>query len=309
MTKVELGKLVQVSLREVWKHEALDFTQWLALPENLVYLGETIGVDLVDAETEKDVGKFRVDILAKDEVGRRIVVENQLEPTNHDHLGKIITYAAGLEAEVIVWIVEQAREEHEQAITWLNEHTTGDANFFLLQIEAWKIGDSKPAPRFNIIAKPNDWAKTVKQTATGGAASELQAQQQLFYERVRDHGLAHAKYIKSWPKPAPQHWYDISVGSSQAHIGLTVNSKLKQVAAELYINDNKDLFAKLYGQKDDVEAELDFALDWRELPGRKASRIIVRHEGDFLADGESERLVEWLVDAADRLAWVFPKRL
>jgi hypothetical protein len=142
---IQLSKLVRVPLRKVWKHEALDFTQWLALLENIEALGEVIGMQLADPKTEVGVGQFHVDIVARDENDRTVVIENQLESTNHDHLGKIITYAAGVGADVVVWIVERAREEHEQAIKWLNENTTEHANFFLLQIEAWKIGDSLPA--------------------------------------------------------------------------------------------------------------------------------------------------------------------
>ncbi len=309
MSLIQLSKLVQVPLREVWKHEALNFTQWLALPENIQELGEVIGVEFVDTQCEVGVGQFYVDILATDGNDRRVVIENQLEPTNHDHLGKIITYAAGLQAHVVVWIVERAREEHEQAINWLNENTTEDANFFLLQIEAWKIGDSLPAPRFNIIAKPNDWAKVVKQSAGVSTVSELKLQQQSFFGRVREYGEEHAKYIKNWQKPHPQHWYDIAIGSSQAHIGLTVNSVQKRVGVEIYINDNKELYAKLVVQREEIEAKLALKLDWQELPQKKASRIIASRPGDFTEETQSQELVEWIVATADDFARVFPPYL
>lgn len=305
---VQLSKLVQVPLRDVWKHEALHFTQWLAMPENIQLLGEVIGVDIIETQSEVGVGQFFVDILATDENDRQIVIENQLGPTDHDHLGKIITYAAGLDADVVVWIVERAREEHEQAITWLNEHTTERANFFLLQIEAWKIGDSLPAPRFNIIARPNDWAKAVKQTAAAGNVTELKLRQQAFFERVREYGGENAKYVKSWPKPSPQHWYDIATGSSQAHIDLTVNSIQKRVAVGLYINDNKELFAKLEAQREEIEEQLGAELDWQELPQKKASRLILSRPGDFADDMQSQELVAWMVNSADSFAKVFPPR-
>ena len=288
---IQLSNLVQVPLRDVWKHEALHFTQWLALPENIQLLSDVIGVDIVETQCEVGVGQFFVDILATDENDRKIVIENQLEPTNHDHLGKIITYAAGLGADVVVWIVERAREEHEQAINWLNENTTESANFFLLQIEAWRIGDSLPAPRFNIIARPNDWAKAVKQTAAAGNVSELKLRQQAFFERVREHGEAHAKYVKSWSKPSPQHWYDVATGSSQAHIDLTVNSIQKRVGVGLYISDNKELFAKLEAQREEIEGKLGLELQWQELPEKKASRIVLIRPGDFADDSQSEDLI------------------
>jgi len=306
---IELSKLEQIPLREVWKHEALDFTQWLALPENIQHLSDTIGVDIVDTQTEVSVGQFFVDILAEDEHGQKIVIENQLEPTNHDHLGKIITYAAGLQAEVIVWIVQRAREEHEQAIAWLNENTTENANFFLLQIEAWRIGNSKPAPRFNIIAKPNDWAKTVKQSASGNAISDLKLKQQAFFEQLREYGEEHSTAIKSWRNVTAKHWYDISIGSSNAHISLTLNSRGQQVAVELYIPNSKELFKYLFENKEEIEAKLGYELDWQELPEKKACRVTVIRSGDFLDKELTQELITWLIENTDKFAKVFPKYL
>ncbi len=160
----KLGKMIKFTdLRSVWPHEANDFTKWLALEENLALLGDTIGIDLELEERESSVGSFSVDIFAK-EVGsdRKVIIENQLEDTNHDHLGKLITYASGKDAEVIVWVVKRARDEHRQAIEWLNQHTDNNLGFFLLEIELWQIGDSEKAPRFNIVEKPNEWTKTMK---------------------------------------------------------------------------------------------------------------------------------------------------
>lgn len=309
MSNIELGRLVQVPIREVWKHEAQDFTQWLALPENLEYISEAIGVELVDAQTEVSVGQFKVDILAKDENGRRVVVENQLEPTNHDHLGKVITYAAGLQANVVVWIVRQARAEHEQAINWLNANTTEDANFFLFQVEAWKIGDSRPAPLLNVIAQPNDWAKEVKKSADGNPSSELKLLQAAVFERVRELGDQSAKFARRWRQARPHHWYDVAIGSSQAHIALTLNSRDKRVAVEIYIKDNKELFFKLQGQREVIESELGLELEWAELPEGKASRIITKRSGDFTDEAQVDDLVNWLVATADEFARVFPKLL
>jgi hypothetical protein len=306
---IELSKLVQVSLRDVWKHEALDFTQWLALPDNIEHLSEAISVDIINTQTEVSVGQFNVDILAEDTIGRKIVIENQLAPTDHSHLGQIITYASGLQAEVIVWIVERAREEHEQAVNWLNENTTENANFFLLQIEAWKIGDSKPAPRFNIVAKPNDWAKTVKQSASGNEVSDLKLKQQAFFERMREYGEKNAKHIRSWRKTSPQHWYDIAIRSSVAHISVNVNSREKLVVVEIYIPNSKELFHKLHAKSEEIEDKIGMTLDWRELPDRKACRITTTHEGDFLDEAESEKLIMWMIETADIFARVFPKYL
>lgn len=304
-----MSKLTKLPLRTIWKHEAIDFTNWLAGEENLQLLSETIGVELMNAQTEVGVGQFHVDILAEDETGHKVVIENQLESTNHDHLGKLITYASGLGAEVVIWIVSRAREEHEQAINWLNENTTEEANFFLIEIEVWQIGDSSPAPRFNVIAKPNDWAKTVKQTGAGNKVTELKLQQQSFFESLREYGAKNAKYIKSWQTPRAQHWYTIRVGSSQAKLSVTINSKEKLVAVEVYINDSKDLFHKLYARKDEIESMLGMKLDWQELPDKKASRIIVTHTGDFASGLDADGLISWITETADSFAKVFPKYL
>ncbi|MBU1121650.1 MAG: DUF4268 domain-containing protein, partial [Candidatus Omnitrophica bacterium] len=155
-----LSKLKKVALRNVWKNEAKDFTNWLAEEENLSLLSDEIGIDIKLIKTEAIVGSFNVDILAEEEnTGKKIIIENQLEITNHDHLGKIITYASGYDADIIIWLIKDVRDEHKQAIDWLNEHTDEKLNFFIIKIELWQIGDSPVAPKFQIISKPNDWAK------------------------------------------------------------------------------------------------------------------------------------------------------
>ena len=160
---MKLGKLQEVDIRKVWPHEQYDFSKWLSGEENIKELGDILNLSLTDVETEKFVGNYRCDILCKDEITRKVVlIENQLEPTNHDHLGKIITYASGLDAAVVVWIVASARDEHASAIEWLNKHTSDELSFFLLEVHAYKIGDSDPAPHFKIIEQPNDFVKTVK---------------------------------------------------------------------------------------------------------------------------------------------------
>ena len=191
----------------------------------------------------------------------------------------------------------------------MNENTTEGANFFLIEIEIWQIGESSPAPRFNVIAKPNDWAKTIKQSGSGNKVTELKLQQQAFFERLRDYGAKNAKYIKSWQTPRAQHWYTIRIGSSQAKLSVTLNSKEQQVAVELYINDNKDMFQKLFAKKVEIEEKLGMQLDWQELPDKKASRIIITHTGDFNNEKQSEKLIDWSAATADTFAKVFPKYL
>ncbi len=307
---VMLGKLEQVPLREVWKHEASDFTQWLAMPDNIDLLAEVIlgGGSLTVTDTEVNVGTYKADILAVDSEDRVVVIENQLEQTDHDHLGKILTYGAGKQAEVLVWIVKDAREEHENAINWLNEHTDDSIHLFLIQIEAWRIGDSPPAPRFNVIAKPNDWLKVVKQSTTAGSVSDLKLQQQAFFEEIRAAGVDSAPHVKSWAKPTPQHWYDVRVGSGKGQISITLNSQKTYVGVEFYAN-NKETYYALEAQRAIVEEQLGMVCDWQELPTKTASRILVKRDGDFRDELLRAELREWVVATVDRFARVFPPYL
>ena len=212
-----------VSVRDIWEHEALGVTPWLA--DHLTELGEELLVDFADEDVEKEVsvGDFNIDIVAKDSDGRTVIIENQLERTDHDHLGKCITYAAGKGASTIIWVARDARQEHRKAIEWLNSVSSDDVRFFLVQIEAWRIGDSDPAARFNVVESPNDWAKTVSRTAIKD--TPLKLAQRDFWVEVVAYGREHAKRVKSWRTPAPQHWFDITIGIKPAHLALTVDSR------------------------------------------------------------------------------------
>ena len=155
-----LGSLRKISLREVWEREDTHFTNWLSKEENISILLDEIGVSAENIKTEDSAGRFNCDITADEvETGKKIIIENQLEKTDHSHLGQLLTYASSFDASIIVWVVSDAREEHKQAIEWFNKHMSENISFFLVNIEVWQIGDSKPAPKFNIIIEPNDWAK------------------------------------------------------------------------------------------------------------------------------------------------------
>ena len=166
MTKDKLGTLKKVDLREVWESENSDFTPWLAQEENIEILGEKIGLDLEVEAQEKNVGKFRADILCKDiNTDNWVLIENQLEKTNHGHLGQLLTYATGLDTVTIVWIAASFNEEHKATLEWLNKITNENYNFFGLEIELYKIGDSKIAPNFKIICQPDKWSQSISREA------------------------------------------------------------------------------------------------------------------------------------------------
>lgn len=295
MTK-PLSKLNRVELRDVWGHEALDFTKWLSQQENLDALAEEIGVDIKLIRTEANIGRFSVDILAEEEAsGRKIVIENQLEPTDHDHLGKIITYASGYDAEIIVWIVRDVRDEHHKAIDWLNEHTDEDIGFFLIKIELWQIEGSNPAPKFEIMSSPNEWAKTIKTSPVNGKLTDTKLQQLEFWNKFKDYVRGNDTRIRL-RTPRPQHWYDVSMGSSDAHISLTMNTLENLIACEIYINRNKELFNFLREQKDNIEKEIGEATEWIDAP--VASRIKIKKEVSNVFDQ---------VEAEDYFAWFYEK--
>lgn len=304
-----LGKIKKVELRKAWNHEASDFTNWLAEEENLRLLSDEIGVDIKLIQTEATVGRFNVDILAEEEnTGNKIVIENQLEATNHDHLGKIITYASGFDANMVIWVVKEAREEHRQAIDWLNEHTDEDLAFFLVQVELWQIGESPFAPKFEIVSKPNDWAKTVKQSVSGSKITDTKAQQLEFWEQFKAYARSHDTKLRL-QKSYPQHWTNISIGSSHAHISLTLNSFDEVIRTELYIPDNKDVYHFLEARKEEIEKELDYKVEWMELQGKKASRIKVEFPGLIENTDEWEKYFAWLQEKAEQFQKVFSKHL
>lgn len=172
-----IGMLKEVDLRELWRHEQYDFSEWLADEENIQLLNEEIGLTLTNINQEVYVGSYRCDIIATDETtGEKVIIENQLEATNHDHLGKIITYAAGLGANTIIWIVKEAREEHRAAIEWLNNHTSTEIRFFLIEVHAYQIDNSRPAPMLKIIEKPNDFVKSSKNNYKDGELNRTQSE-------------------------------------------------------------------------------------------------------------------------------------
>ncbi len=293
---MQLSKIEKVELREIWKHEATDFTNWLAKKENLDLLSDEIGIDISLIQAEASVGKFNVDILAEEEnTGKKIIIENQLETTDHDHLGKIITYASGYDAEIIIWIVKNVRDEHKQAIDWLNEHTDEKVNLFAIQMELWRIANSPCAPKFQIIAKPNDWAKAIKKVSgTSSELSDTKMTQLEFWTKFKEYAQEQGGKIRL-RKPYPQHWYDVSFGFSTAHIALTVNSQSNQKGCEIYIPDSKQLFHCLYENKEEVEKELECQIQWEELPGKKASRIRLLEDADLSNTESWADIHQWLL--------------
>lgn len=219
------------NLRKAWPNEAKDFTPWLA--DNISLIGDILEMDLELIEKESKVGGYSVDILAKEaDTENYIVIENQLEDSNHDHLGKLITYASGKKAKAIVWVVKKARDEHREAIEWLNENTGPQLGFYLLEIELWQIGDSKMAPKFNVVERPNEWAKTIKPSLN---VSDTQVLQIEFWQAFIDcANKTHFTKTFSLPSAHAQNWYDIRIGSSKCHICLEAKKQKQEATVGIY---------------------------------------------------------------------------
>ncbi len=307
---MKLGKLDEIDVREVWKHEQYDFSKWLASEENINELGNTLNLSLTDVETEKFVGNFRCDILCKDELtGKNVLIENQLEATNHDHLGKIITYASGLDASVVVWLVATAREEHASAIEWLNKHTDEDLSFFLVEIHAYKIGDSEPAPLFKIIEQPNDFAKSVKTIYKHSDINETEKRRMEFWTQFNEVLESRGKPFNK-RKVTTDHWYNVAMGSSECSISIDLVNKEHKIRVGIWIYNNKNLFDKLYSHKEEIEAMCGFELSWNRLDNKKASFACTYINGlDFDNQENYPELINKSIDLAITIKSAFVPHL
>ncbi len=299
---MNLGKLKEIDVRSVWGHEQFDFSKWLASPDNIEPLGNVLNLSLVDVETEKFVGAYRCDILCKDEItGKVVLIENQLEQTNHDHLGKIITYASGLDASVVVWLVASAREEHASAIQWLNTHTTDDVSFFLIEVHAYTIGDSVPAPMFKIIEQPNDFIKQVKSIAKSQKLSDSQTKRLEFWNKFNEVLEAKGRPFNK-RKATTDHWYSVAVGSSQCQISIDLVNREHKIRVSLWIPDNKDLYDRLYSHKVEIEEATGFSLKWNRHDNKKASLFCTDIKGlDFRNPSNYDELMDRTINYVLRL--------
>ena len=300
MSGNELASIERVDLREVWEHEADDFTPWLA--ENISRLGEALGIDLELQEREAAVGGYSLDVLATDLNGNRtVVIENQLESTDHNHLGQLLTYAAGLDASVVVWITKEFRDEHRQALDWLNQHTDDETEFFGVTVEAWKIDESRPAPHFNLVATPNGWRKEAAKRSRGDrVTSEKQERYQEFFQQLID-TLREEHRFTNARKASPVNWYSFTSGHSRIGYGANF-TRQREARVEVYI-DHQDgernirLLEDLSQHKDHIESQLGLSLDWQRLENRRACRIEATRPGSI--DDDDDALAEtqtWMVN-------------
>ena len=296
----ELGRISRCKVRDIWTNEN-DFSDWLFSPENIELLSDTLGLNTIITQTREDsVGGFRADIVGEEtDTGRKVIIENQFETSNHDHLGKIITYAAGKDASIIIWIVEDARPEHASAIEWLNNNMT-DRVFFLVQIEVIKIEDSLPAATFTIIQKPNEYIQMVKAETDNTRQFKLE-----YWNQFLNYVKQDRKFLKEYPgtesrRPTGDHWYTFRKGCrGDYHIDCKIytrNGQLIAIGTDVWINDNKDLYRQFEKHKDEIHEALGYEMEWDFKEDKKATSIRIKRD---VREGEPlESTFEWLKEKA-----------
>lgn len=306
----ELGQLSKLDPREVWSSESADFTPWLA--GNIDKLGEVLGLELEFRQREAPVGDFSVDLVAHDlSQDRAVIIENQLEPTDHTHLGQIITYAAGFDAGIVIWISREFREEHRQALDWLNRVHEGHTEFFGITVELLKVDESKPAVNFRLVAFPNKWSRVAATSSDEVSPKRLAYQQ--FFQGLLDELREKHKFTNA-RAAQPQSWYSFSTGVRGFLWGFCF-SLGRRVRTELYIDTpdadrNGQILEELMKARTVIEKDFGESLEWERLEEKRACRIAVYRSGSI--DDSSEKLEEirnWGVDRLLRFKRIFGPRL
>jgi hypothetical protein len=313
---IPLGRFDKIRLREAWPTEDGHFTPWLAQPENLKLLGEALGFpELQDQQTEVRVGDFLIDVLAVDGDGETVIIENQLEQTDHKHLGQLMTYLAGQQGKgSIVWIAEDFRPEHRAAIDWLNRNTVEDFSFFGVELELWRIDNSPPAPRFKLVAQPNEWTTNLRQATRETTDPELAerhrirlAYWQSFGDFLRRQGSPFAirRPVKNrlcrFPMGVPGYRIiaAISIQNQLATVGLSISRDPERLKYQAFL-----------AQKVAIEAEFGEPLAWDEKPGTKRSLIsVTRSSVNPADDAQYQDTHAWMLERMGRFRSMFSVRI
>ena len=310
----ELGAIEKVDLREIWSKEDKNFTPWLA--NNLDLLGDELGLDLELQTEEAPVGGFSLDLLVRETgTNRQVIIENQLEDTDHTHLGQLLTYASGYDGEIVVWIARKFKDEHRDALDWLNRRTGEDTEFFGVVVELLKIDDSLPAPHFDIVSAPNDWSKSTNNVGKDTVASEKMERYRAFFQPLLDTLREEYKFTRA-RKAQSQSWYSFSIGVGGFSCGASFASD-NRARIDLYIytgnvskEENKRRFDVLKEQKSSIESELGESLEWERLEGKKACRIAAYRPGS-IDDGDDvlEEVREWMIERLLAFRRIFVPRV
>jgi hypothetical protein len=307
MTK--FSRLEKIDLRQGWPLEDRDFTPWLGDPENLGLLGDALGLELEPLHQEHPVGPFRADLVCRDADSEMLVlIENQLEKTNHTHLGQLLTYAAGLQAATVVWIASRFTEEHQAALTWLNEQTGESLRFFGLEIELWQIGTSDPAPKFNIVAQPNDWLKAGAATRTG-RTSERALERLDYWKAFQDFAAEHGSSLLQNATPRPQGWILFKPFGSGKIVGVgAMNGGGSTLQAEICFHGPtaKSLFDFYHSRRHEIEGRLNVEIDWKRLDHKSKSQVTIGiDDADWQDNEDRPRQFAWMLEHLEKLVAAF----
>ena len=309
---VDLGKLQHVDPRTVWKHEAHDFTPWLA--QHIDQLAEVLGLDLEVVEQEGGVGDFSADIIARD-LGRdrMVVIENQLEATDHTHLGQLITYAAGREAGLVVWVAREFRPEHRQALDWMNRGSSEGTEYFGVVVELLQVDTSKPAVNFKLVAFPNEWRRSAARATARDGVSDKGVAYQKFFQAVIDE-LREKHRFTNARAGQPQNWFEFTAGVTGFRYSASFAAK-GRLRTELYIDmkdadTNERAFEALKVSQVEIEKEFGESLAWENLQERRACRVACYRPGSIEdSDEDLEKYHAWVIDHLLRFKQVFGPRL
>jgi Domain of unknown function (DUF4268) len=309
---VVLGELRKMNVRALWPNEESDFTPWLASEENIGSLGSALGLELEVENTEVAVGPYSADILARDSgTDSYVVIENQLGKTDHDHIGKAITYAAALSAGAIVWVAPEFTEEHRKAIDWLNDNSNGDVAFYGVQIELWQIDQSKPALRFNVLARPAGATVRAAITKASGALSDAKTLQLDWWTSFRD-ALVAKKVVPSAQTPGPRYWYNVAIGRSGIHLSNIADTYANRIGVRLYMRNKYHAEAalqQLLDHKAEIEAEIGQPLAWNPNPEATDKVIALYRDVDLRNRDKWPEYVDWMVQFTDRFRRAFGPRV
>lgn len=314
MPETPLSKLQSVDPRSVWPHEAHDFTPWLL--EHADHLADVLGIELELTAAEHPVGGFSLDLIGQDVTNDcTLIVENQLTTTDHLHLGQLLTYAAGTDAATVVWMATEFRDEHRQALDFLNEIAGDDARFFGIEVTVVRIDESSPAPLFRLAAKPNDWrSQLVSATRAARRSGGRSPLYFAFWQRLFEEAAARSTPWYRPRKPQPSNWVDLHRLGSGVHYSISF-AQGGRLQVQLYIDtgDGERNLSVLHGLQQhsaEIEAKFGEPLDWLELPNRRACRVASLWPGDITDEAEHDRYVDEIIDRLTRLdaaidpAWI-----
>lgn len=291
----------------MWPNEQQDFTPWLV--EHIEELGEIIGMELEVVGREVSVGPYSADILAKDiSSNDYVVIENQLEKTNHDHLGKSITYASALNAKCVVWIATDFTEEHKKAFDWLNDNTNEDLSFWAIQLELWQVAEDTASMRFNIVCRPNSDVKTIKTKSS--SESETTKKQLEYWTKFREKLLATKKFT-SLHTPRPQYWFDVALGRSGIYLSCTCNAQQSIVAVRVYISSKvvNVFLPALEARKAEINKALGCEPEWNPNPNAIDKTITLQYQTDLSDPKKVEESLNWMVKHTIIFKDVFSKEI